>query len=83
MSNETTSKSPVEQPRLVRNFTEDDLVQCWQYRDSYLLQILNGEYTIEEARDDLGGLIGSRFDSRVSVSKSLPNVKVMPAAQLR
>lgn len=36
-------------------FTEDDLL-LWPYRDSYLLEILNGEYTVEAAREDLQSL---------------------------
>lgn len=37
-------------------FTEDDLL-LWIYRDYYLLAILNGEYDVEDAREDLQRLI--------------------------
>jgi hypothetical protein len=47
-------------------FTEDDIDSCWPHYKSYLLDILNGEYTTEAAREDLRGLIGSRYDSRVN-----------------
>jgi len=46
-------------------FTEDDLDNCWGHYKSYLLQILNGEYFIEDARNDLFSLIGTRYDNRV------------------
>lgn len=46
-------------------FTEDDLDSCWDYSKQYLIDILNGNYKLEDARDDLRGLIGSKFDRRV------------------
>lgn len=45
-------------------FTEEDLDACWPSHKGYLLDILNGEYSVEEAREDLGGLIGSKWDPR-------------------
>jgi len=45
-------------------FTEEDVTNCWVYRISYLVDILNGKYDLEEARDDLLSLIGSEFDKR-------------------
>lgn len=45
-------------------FTEEDLDNCWAHHKSYLVDILNGDYSLEAARDDLGGLIGSEFDRR-------------------
>lgn len=45
-------------------FTEEDLDNCWAYYKSYLIDILNGEYDLATAREDLKGLIGSRFDKR-------------------
>ena len=45
-------------------FTKDDLDCCWPYYKDYLVQLLNGEYTIEDAREDLRGLIGSKYDPR-------------------
>jgi hypothetical protein len=55
-----------EQPK----FTEDDLDAVWEAHKTYFLQVLNGEYPIDDARADLGGLIGSKWDHR-----SLPNVR--------
>ena len=46
-----------------RFFTEDDL-KCWVYYKQYLIDILNGEYKLEDAREDLAGLIDSEFDPR-------------------
>lgn len=47
-------------------FTLDDLEQCWRYRDGYLLDILNGKYTVADAREDLASLVGSKYDPRVA-----------------
>jgi len=49
---------------LGRKFTQDDIDACWQYAPDYLLEILNGEYDVRQARDDLTGLIGSKYDTR-------------------
>jgi hypothetical protein len=46
-------------------FTKEDLDACWQYSQEYLVDILNGEYDLEEAREDLRGLIGSKYDPRL------------------
>lgn len=46
-------------------FTEDDLDACWPYYKQYLLEILNNEYKVDNARSDLSSLINSRWDSRV------------------
>ena len=46
------------------NFTEEDIDNCWQYYKSYLVDILNGEYDLNTAREDLQSLIGSEFDKR-------------------
>lgn len=48
-------------------FTEEDLRSCWQgHHVSYLIDILNGEYDLNEAREDLKSLIGSVYDTRVT-----------------
>jgi len=47
-------------------FTIEDVSSCWELADSYLVHILNGEYEIEDARNDLMSLIGSKYDERVS-----------------
>ena len=46
-------------------FTEDDLNNCWAHYKQYLLDILNDEYDIKCARQDLRSLIGSVFDKRI------------------
>lgn len=46
-------------------FTEEDLDNCWQYYKSYLIDILNGDYDLETAREDLKGLVGSEYDKRI------------------
>lgn len=45
-------------------FTEEDVRACWRHHLSYFVDILNGEYALEEAREDLRGLIGSAYDPR-------------------
>lgn len=62
---EGTSVSPADtKPHVICRFCEEDLDSCWTYHKSYLLDILNGDYDLEEAREDLAGLIGSEFDPR-------------------
>ena len=52
-------------------FTRDDLYAIqWDYT-YYFLQILNGEYPVEDARADLRSLIGTKWDNR-SVPEELP-----------
>jgi hypothetical protein len=51
-------------PIVIRRFCEEDLDNCWPYYKSYLIDILNGDYDLKEARDDLAGLIGSVHDKR-------------------
>jgi hypothetical protein len=46
-------------------FTVEDLV-CWQYYNEYLVEILNKEYDLDNAIEDLRGLVGSKYDPRVS-----------------
>jgi hypothetical protein len=46
-------------------FTEEDLC-CWNHYRSYLIDILNGDYDLSQAREDLKSLIGSKFDPRIS-----------------
>jgi hypothetical protein len=49
----------------VNKFTEEDLDNCWQHYKGYLIDILNGDYDLNEAREDLRGLIGSEYDPRI------------------
>lgn len=46
-------------------FTEEDLENCWVYQRAYFVCILNGEYDLDDAREDLRDLIGSKFDKRI------------------
>lgn len=50
----------------MNKFTEDDIDSCWPAYKTYLLEILNGEYDVVAAREDLMSLIGSKFDPRKS-----------------
>ena len=58
---DTTSSQTIAKPLVMRRFVEEDLV-CWQYYKSYLIDILNGDYELNEARSDLAGLVGSKYD---------------------
>ena len=51
-------------------FTEEDLDNCWPHHKEYFLEVLNGKYTVERAREDLQGLIGSKHDLRVREGKT-------------
>lgn len=49
----------------VTSFTEEDLNACWgAYPIRYLLEILNGDYDVQDAKNDLKSLIGSKYDAR-------------------
>ena len=43
-----------------RAFTEEDIEINWFYHKEYLVEILNGDYDLDEAREDLAGLIDGR-----------------------
>ena len=45
----------------MNKFKEEDLVH-WEFHATYLIEILNGEYTVEEAREDLKSLIDRDID---------------------
>lgn len=47
-----------------RKYTEEDFDAVWHYHATYFLQALNGEDTIENLRECLDGLIGSKYDPR-------------------
>ena len=53
----------------VAKFSEDDLI-VWPYYGSYLIEILNGDYTVEEAVSDLRSLVGSEYDPRAALDQS-------------
>ena len=48
-----------------KRFTEADLDNCWEHYKAYLIEILNGDYDLDVAREDLLSLIGSNFDKRI------------------
>ena len=50
-------------------FTEADVDNCWEHWKEYLVDILNDEYPLNTAQEDLRSLIGSRFDRRVGKCK--------------
>ena len=50
----------------INEFTEEDVDSCWTHATSYLLEILNGSYSVEQARLDLQSLIGSKYDKRIN-----------------
>lgn len=50
--------------RMMNHFTEEDLDACWPYYKTYFVDVLNGEYSLDGAREDLRELIGSKYDSR-------------------
>ena len=52
------------------SFTEDDLDNCWEFHKAYLIEILNGEYDLDTAREDLKSLISSKFDPRPDKQRS-------------
>ena len=51
---------------MTAKFTEEDVDACWQHAKTYLLEILNGEYDVEAAREDLRSLIGTKHDGRAA-----------------
>ncbi len=64
LSNKDEAANSV-QGAVISRFTIDDLRACWlDYPNERLIDILNGDYTVEEARDDLRGLIGTKWDAR-------------------
>jgi hypothetical protein len=45
-------------------FTEGDLSLWGKWVKSYFVDVLNGDYDLNDAREDLRGLIGSEWDKR-------------------
>lgn len=56
---------------VIGGFSEEDLDSCWPYYKSYLIDILNGSYDLNDARNDLSGLIGSEYDKRCKPTNGL------------
>jgi len=48
-----------------QKFTEKDLDSCWLHQQAYFIEILNGDYDLNEARNDLRELVGSKYDLRI------------------
>ena len=46
-------------------FTVEDIEACWPYALDYLANILNMDYKVENAIEDLCSLVGSKYDLRV------------------
>jgi hypothetical protein len=59
--------------------TEDDVASVWPLHLSYLTEILNEEYPLKNAQEDVRSLIGSKFDPRVKSSKK---VKAVVASEM-
>lgn len=68
--NDNSKEVPLFTEDFTEDFTEEDL-EIWIDYKYYFVKILNGTYDLNEAREDLRSLIGSKYDSRVS--KSEPN----------
>jgi hypothetical protein len=43
-------------------FTTDDLHAVWHYHADYFVDVLNRDMTLEDAREALRGLIGSKWE---------------------
>lgn len=58
-----------------RKFTEEDVENCWPHHISYFVELLNGDYSLEEAREDLMSLIeqGSREGNCSEIPDSSEN----------
>lgn len=63
----STSASVASKPNVVRRFVEEDFDNCWAHYKSYFIDVLNGDYDLNEAREDLNGLVGSEHDNRTKV----------------
>ena len=48
-----------------KKFTKEDLDYCWPYYKDYFIEILNGEYPLDDAIADLWSLVGSGHDNRL------------------
>lgn len=51
--------------------TKDDILSNWDHYLDYLVEILNKDYPLESAIEDIRGLIGSEFDPRYTKSDDL------------
>jgi len=55
------------QKKMSDKFTNEDITSCWDYHLEYLVDILNGDYSLEDARKDLCSLVGSEYDRRTDI----------------
>ena len=65
--------------REMEEFNTDDIYACWPFHADYLVEILNGTYDLEQARNDLRSLIGSKYDARnnqAAIKPSNPVAKI-------
>lgn len=51
--------------------TEEDIDNCWPYHKQYLIEILNDEYDVSLAREDLISLNDTKYDNRTNIEKKL------------
>lgn len=50
----------------MERITEEDVLYNWPYHISYLVDILNFEYDINEAREDILSFRDSKYDNRIN-----------------
>ena len=62
----------------MNKFTEADLDNCWQHHKAYFIDVLNGDYDLDTAREDLRGLISSKYDRRTQLENLI--VQEYPAS---
>lgn len=49
----------------MKKFTCEDIINCWDYWLEYFVEILNNEYDLKDAQNDLESLIDSKHDKRI------------------
>jgi hypothetical protein len=48
-----------------QEFSEDDINSCWtNWALAYFVDVLNGDYDLNQARNDLRSLKGTKYDLR-------------------
>lgn len=59
--------------------SREDILSCWsEYYLDYLVEIVNSDFILKEARGDLLSLIGSKFDSRDKKFYKKPSISCDP-----
>jgi len=79
MTEKTTPPDELGAAACSAKFTTDDFDSVWYYHADYFVDVLNGDMTLEDAREALRGLIGSKWDPRTF---SPPNGEVSDAGPL-